>query len=286
MIQVLQAPALGLETQPRQGHRPKPRQAGGGGAPSRGGDDSTSDYAYGRTGMSTKRQSYAEAASRIEISSDSGYSGRESSGESLGESSRKTTKKRSYAQAASHAPEVQRNRGIKQSQTQLPLQRPPNTPPTLKRARAVVMHGAPLRYKPGTMRQWIEEDNRGVEIMGIRGHLPGIVASSLVIYIKSAVEIGRLRMGRKTYNTERYDWGRGTFNTSKSRVKEWRYYLLYLSQAGANLGFEWGGFYVLFLFSGGYLVMYVDTGLERPGGGIILPSPHWEMLSLLMCHSI
>ena len=35
-------------------------------------------------------------------------------------------------------------------------------------AQAVVMHGAPLRYKLGLMRRWIEEDNAGVEIMGTR----------------------------------------------------------------------------------------------------------------------
>ena len=96
----------------------------------------------------------------------------------------------------------------------LPLQRPPNrTPPMLKRAQAVVMDAAPLRYKPGTMRQRIEEHNRGVEIIGNRWltkeHLPGRVAPSLVIYMKSAVEISRLSIGRKTYYTERYDWGRG-----------------------------------------------------------------------------
>ena len=122
----------------------------------------------------------------------------------------KITTKQSYTQTASHAPQVQRNQGI--------------PPPTLIKARAVVMHGAPLRYKSGTMRQWVEEDNRGVEIKGIRWlvreHLPGKVASSLVIYMKSAVEIGILRVGRKTYNTERYDWDRGTPNTSKLRVKE------------------------------------------------------------------
>ena len=39
---------------------------------------------------------------------------------------------------------------------------------------------------------------------------------------------------------------------------------------------------------GGYLVMYmyVDTGLERPGGWIIQLSPHWEMRFLVMCHSM
>jgi len=49
--------------------------------------------------------------------------------------------------------------------------------------RALVMHAALLKYKPGTMRRWIEEDNRGVKILGIRwllredrsGHVAGIL---------------------------------------------------------------------------------------------------------------
>jgi len=51
---------------------------------------------------------------------------------------------------------------------------------------ALVMHAAPLKYKPGTMRRWVEEDNKGVRIMGIRWLLKedrrGQVVSSLVIY--------------------------------------------------------------------------------------------------------
>ena len=36
------------------------------------------------------------------------------------------------------------------------------------RTRTSVMHAAPLKYKPGTMRRWTEEDNKGVKILGIR----------------------------------------------------------------------------------------------------------------------
>ena len=36
------------------------------------------------------------------------------------------------------------------------------------RTLAVVMHADPLCYKPGMMRRWIEEDNKGVEITEIR----------------------------------------------------------------------------------------------------------------------
>ena len=48
--------------------------------------------------------------------------------------------------------------------------------------------------------------------MGIRWltreQKPGKVVSSLVIYTKSAVEIGKLRIGRKFVHTTRYDWDR------------------------------------------------------------------------------
>ena len=52
---------------------------------------------------------------------------------------------------------------LPKAQNTLPPARPLQT-------HAIVMHAAPLHYKPGTMRWWIEEDNKdiGVEIMGIR----------------------------------------------------------------------------------------------------------------------
>ena len=78
--------------------------------------------------------------------------------------------------------------------------------------REVVMHAGLLRYKLGTMRRWIEENNKGVENMGIwwltQEHWPGKVASSLVIFMKSGIEIGKLRMGRKLFHRTRYDWDR------------------------------------------------------------------------------
>ena len=42
------------------------------------------------------------------------------------------------------------------------------------------------------------------------------MASSLII---SAVEIGKLRMGRKLFHRIRYDWDRGRMNKGKSVVK-------------------------------------------------------------------
>jgi len=85
------------------------------------------------------------------------------------------------------------------------LERPPIT-------RALVMHAAPLKYKPGTMRRWIEEDNRGIKILGIRwllrGDRRGQVASSLVIYMQDPIEATKLRMGRRLFRTTCYDWDR------------------------------------------------------------------------------
>ncbi|KAF8442517.1 hypothetical protein BGX38DRAFT_1272322 [Terfezia claveryi] len=43
---------------------------------------------------------------------------------------------------------------------------PERTYPT--RARAVILHAATTKYKPGLMRRWIEEDNKGAQILGIR----------------------------------------------------------------------------------------------------------------------
>jgi len=74
------------------------------------------------------------------------------------------------------------------------------------------MHAAPLKYKPGTMRRWIEEDNKGVKILGIRWLLRedrrGQVASSLVIYMRDLMEVTKLRMGRRLFRTTSYDWDR------------------------------------------------------------------------------
>lgn len=71
------------------------------------------------------------------------------------------------------------------------------------------MHAAPLYFKPGTMRWWIQEDNKRVGIMGIRWlpkeHGPKTVSSSLVIYLKSTEEIRKLRMGKKLFRTTEYD---------------------------------------------------------------------------------
>jgi len=82
-------------------------------------------------------------------------------------------------------------------------------PPTTQ---AIVMHAAPLKYKLGTMRRWIEEDNKGVKILGIRWLLwedrRGQVASSLVIYMRDLIEVTKLRMGRRLFHTTSYDCDR------------------------------------------------------------------------------
>ena len=53
-----------------------------------------------------------------------------------------------------------------------------------------------------------------------REQKPRKVAPSLVIYMKPAVEIGRIRMGRKLFHTTRYDWDRGRTDKGKSVVKD------------------------------------------------------------------
>ena len=41
--------------------------------------------------------------------------------------------------------------------------------PSMTKAQAIVLHAASTKYKPGQMRRWIEEDNRGsVQILEIR----------------------------------------------------------------------------------------------------------------------
>jgi len=71
------------------------------------------------------------------------------------------------------------------------------------------MHAAPFKYKPGTMRRWIEEDNKGVRIMGIQWLLKedrrGQVVSSLVTYMRNPVEVTKVRMGRRLFRTIIYD---------------------------------------------------------------------------------
>ena len=88
-------------------------------------------------------------------------------------------------------------------------------PPTPVATRAIVLHGAPTKFKPGQMRRWIEEDNIGdVQIVGIRWLLQehrrvGKLASSLVIYVNQSVTVERgLCMGRRIYRTTPYDWDR------------------------------------------------------------------------------
>ncbi|KAF8440671.1 hypothetical protein BGX38DRAFT_1144485 [Terfezia claveryi] len=87
-----------------------------------------------------------------------------------------------------------------------------NPPPM--RVQAVVLHAAPTKYKPGLMRHWIEEDNKTVQIQGIRWFLKedrriGKLASSLVIYMTETIDLTHgLRMGRRLFRTTAYDWAR------------------------------------------------------------------------------
>ena len=86
--------------------------------------------------------------------------------------------------------------------------------PPEKSHRTIVLHGAPTKHKPGTMRQWIIEDNKNIAILGIHwllqeGRRVGKQASSLVIYLEHGIDITRgVRMGRRIFRTTRYDWER------------------------------------------------------------------------------
>ena len=76
------------------------------------------------------------------------------------------------------------------------------------------MHAAPTKFKPGQMRRWVQEDNKGVTILGIRwllqeGRRAGKAASSLVVYLKEGINTSKgLRMGRKVFRTTVYNWER------------------------------------------------------------------------------
>lgn len=89
----------------------------------------------------------------------------------------------------------------------------PSPPPLKPAVRALVLHAAPTHRKLGEMRRWLEEDNKGVVIVGARwllqeGRRLGKAASSLVIYLSIPKAVGKLRMGRKLFRTTRYEWGR------------------------------------------------------------------------------
>jgi len=62
------------------------------------------------------------------------------------------------------------------------------------------------------MRRWVEDDNKGMKIVGIRWLLRedrrGQEASSLVTYMRDPVEVRSLRMGRRLFRTTVYDWDR------------------------------------------------------------------------------
>ena len=70
------------------------------------------------------------------------------------------------------------------------------------------MHATPLHHKPGTMRRWLEEDHRGINITGIpwllkENRLEGKTASSLVKY-----EIRGGSGEGKYFRTSEYDLDR------------------------------------------------------------------------------
>ncbi|KAF8455010.1 hypothetical protein BGX38DRAFT_1267618 [Terfezia claveryi] len=96
----------------------------------------------------------------------------------------------------------------------VPTPTPPQ-PAVAVRTRAIVFHAAPTHRKPGEMARWLEEDNKGVKVAGVRwllqeGRRLGKAASSLVIYLTTPVSPGKLRMGRKCFRTTSYESMTGT----------------------------------------------------------------------------
>ena len=145
-----------------------------------------------------KRQLLGMVTPEKEMDPESGY-------ESTGSLATVTNKKRSYAEAARYKWKGKdKEKGRPTAERPLPAQ----PQPRVVKAKAVVMHAAPLRYKQGTMRTWFEEHNTMAEIMAIRWltreHVPGKVAFSFVTYMRYEVQIGKLKMGGKHFHSTRY----------------------------------------------------------------------------------
>ena len=83
-----------------------------------------------------------------------------------------------------------------------------------KQARTIVLHGALAKYKPGQIRRWIEDNQRGVHVQGIRWLTQeyrgaGKLASSLVVYLKERIDLNHgVRIGRRIFRITEYDWNR------------------------------------------------------------------------------
>ncbi|KAF8464835.1 hypothetical protein BDZ91DRAFT_795322 [Kalaharituber pfeilii] len=102
-----------------------------------------------------------------------------------------------------HAPSRPRN------QTTQRTSRPP-----LQTRQGIVIHGVALRKDLEKVRKWLEEDNKelGKMTTGIRWlrrkatlEEEGKKASSIVLYTKARVEIGRVRLGGKLLRSEGYE---------------------------------------------------------------------------------
>ncbi|RPB23545.1 hypothetical protein L211DRAFT_838697 [Terfezia boudieri ATCC MYA-4762] len=73
--------------------------------------------------------------------------------------------------------------------------------------KAIILHMAPMKYKPSLMCCWIKENNEGARILGIRwllqeGRRVGKLASSLIIYLAEGIDTRHgLCMGRRIFHT-------------------------------------------------------------------------------------
>jgi len=90
------------------------------------------------------------------------------------------------------------------------------------KAQSVVIHGMPTHRKIGKVWGWLQEDNPGVVVTGVRWLVreelrPGKLESSVVVHLNSYKELegsGKeawLRLGRKWHPTEKYDWNRKSY---------------------------------------------------------------------------
>ena len=91
---------------------------------------------------------------------------------------------------------------------------PRSLPPGVGHIHKPLSYTAFPYYKRGKLGRWIQEDNTGLEVMGVRWLLSehrrrGKEVSSLVIYTKSTKEIAAMRVSGRFFSTEKYDWNRG-----------------------------------------------------------------------------
>ena len=129
--------------------------------------------------------------------------------------------RKSYAEAATQHSRAHRTSPASESRTRTEKgkgkeqaadtpRRPPRPAEPSTPERTVVLHAAPVKYKAGQLRRWIEEGLP--QIFGTRWLVQehrwvGKLASSLVIYMKEGIDLNSgLQIGRRISRTTAYDW--------------------------------------------------------------------------------